>query len=187
MYKRLLFILLIGFGHFKISILPTWAEKVAVLYHRSMPAYQEIIKGLEQEKEFTLQIISFGEDFTNNPKKVQTLLPADVKAVIIFSQETLSLVESGLPDIPTIYTMVLEPYTFASKRRAAGLLIQPSVAKQFELISKVFPGRNKVVVIYDPNYTGKIINSARLLAKNHGLILSPVAVQNKNEIFAFLN
>jgi len=105
----------------------------------------------------------------------------------VLSRDTLQLAEACLPNLPLVYTMVVLPYAFASPRNAGCVLIQPDLEKQFAILTALLPGRKKMLVIYNPAYSAKIIAEARALSGRHGFELLPVAVENKNEVMHYLD
>lgn len=162
------------------------ADKMVVLYQGSIAVYQDILKGLEQDGQYHLQINALGNEIVSNPKNVEKVIPADAQALMLFSQETLGLLERNLPPIPVVYTMVLAPYEFRSPRPAGCVLIQPALEKQFEAIARMLPGLKKMLVIYNPEFSSDIIYRARRLAGDYGFTLLPVAVTSTQEALSYL-
>jgi putative ABC transport system substrate-binding protein len=99
------------------------------------------------------------------------------RLVVALGTEATQAVEGLGPDIPLVYSMVLEPVTFA-KRPATGVVLKVGIKEQFERIHKLFPQRKRLGVIYNPAVSAGEISQARNLMSAYDLSIYALPVDN---------
>jgi len=164
---------------------PVLAAKIAVVFSRSMPPYQEALRGFEQTGFTDTGILNLEGSAANGPQVLKGVAGMQPEAVLIFGAEGYNALKSGLPNVPVIYSMVLEPLEGPNK--TAGVLMQIPVEGQIDRMRRLLPGVRKVGVVYNPAYSLKPINQARQLLDNAQMTLVPIAVENVGEVPSALN
>jgi putative ABC transport system substrate-binding protein len=167
------------------SAAPALATKVAVIFSRSMPPYQEALRGFEQSGFTDTAVLNLEGSAANVPVVLKDVAEARPDGVLIFGAEAFNALKAGLPNVPVVYALVLEP--LEGPNRTAGVLMQIPVEDQIDRIRRLLPGVRKVGVVYNPAYSLKTINQARQLVDAAQMTLVPIAVESVGEIPSALN
>lgn len=160
-------------------------KNVLVLLSRSVPSYNAALEGFKTRAPFKVELLNLEK----SPGVVADL-PARTAAgefdavVAIGTEAALTAGKLNL-SVPVVYTMVLQPLKFPASN-FSGVLVKIGVAEQLARIHKLLPGRSRIGVIYNPDYSGEDINLARKVAGNYNLTVYAVPVVSKNDIDAAL-
>jgi ABC-type uncharacterized transport system substrate-binding protein len=164
------------------------AKKTAVFVSKKIPAYQDVVAGFTR----TLKTECITVDLQGRPEAVQTWLEQGnaqgLGLLLAIGPEAVQGIQRYLParapDLPWVYTMVLNPPEDAP--RAGGVLMQLPLASQLQQVRQLFPGAKKIGVIYTPAYSLKLINEVRQLTEAQGFVLVPFPVEGLEDMTAVL-
>jgi putative tryptophan/tyrosine transport system substrate-binding protein len=163
------------------SALPAAGAKVTAIVSRALGPYQEAMAGFGQSGAFQVLEINLEGDAQKGQRVLGELSPATCDLLVPCGTEALVLLKDRWPNVPVVYTMVLEPPAFAGGR-SSGVLMQIPLNEQIARLPKLFPGAKKIGVIYNPFYTKKTITQARDLVSGYGLTLIAIAIEKPEEV-----
>ncbi len=164
---------------------PGAAARVVVIVSRTLTPYQEAVSGVRTNSAFQVQELNLDGDLKKGAELLGALPAGSYDLLMPCGTEALLLLKDRWPDLPVVYTMVLEAPAFAGPR-TSGVLMQVSIQEQIARLPKMFPGAKKVGVLYNPLYTKKAVTQARDLVTGYGLTLFPIAIEKPEEIPAAL-
>jgi ABC-type uncharacterized transport system substrate-binding protein len=160
------------------------AESIVVLLSKDLPAYQQVVDGYTAKAPAAFKKIILADDAQKKSQLLSEFSSSGVKLVVTIGPEATNLLKTSAT-LPFLYTMVLEPQT-VSGVRACGVLMRAGLESQMMWIHKLFPQAKIVSVIYNPTYTSKIVNRARVVAENFQLTLMPLAIEKSEEVTSAL-
>lgn len=159
---------------------PALAAKVVAVLSRTLPPYEEALKGFAQAGPFEVQTLNLEGSTENAPRLRREVTDLAPDEVLIFGAEAFDVLKDALPDVPVVYSMVLEP--LARKGRVAGVLMQIPVEAQIERIHKLLPRVRKIGLLYDAVYSLRQVNQARRAMTDIEMTLVPIAVEGLGEV-----
>jgi putative tryptophan/tyrosine transport system substrate-binding protein len=172
---------LLVFGMALLSTAPAWCEKIVVVFGRTLPPYQEALQGFQHNSSYDVVTFNLEGNSANAPQVIRDVNAASPDGVLVFGAEALNAVKNQVPNLPLIYTMVVEqPESFQSKM--GGVVMQIPVSQQLDTLHRLLPLSKKVGVLYNPVFTAKAINEARAQVDKMQLTLVPIAVEKQSEI-----
>lgn len=180
MSKRFLTLLLILLGMAFPQI--GRAAKIAVLVSQNMPAYAEVIDGLNKVLDAELVYSNMSGNLAAGKSFLTSNSGSDL--VITLGPEALSCAQQVLKEKPLVYSMVFKPGQYSGPVR--GVLLQVDVATQLQKIRELLPGKVKIGLVYDPRYSLASVNQAKQVAGNLGLELLALPVQTPGEVGGLL-
>jgi putative ABC transport system substrate-binding protein len=160
------------------------AEKVVVVLSRSLLPYEQAWRGFEQTAAMEFTKLNMHGNVETGRSIMQSIAPG-TKAVVVIGSEATMMAKKYITAFPVVYTMVLEDAHFTIPI-SGGLLMQVKLEDQLGNISRLFPGTEKIGVIYNMHYSHEVINQARQIVKQLGLHLVPIAVGGQNDILMAL-
>lgn len=164
---------------------PGFAARVVVIVGRTLSPYQEALSGVRANSTFQVQEINLEGDLKKGTQVLGSLTDGTCDLLMPCGTEALLLLKDRWPDLPVVYTMVLEAPAFSGPR-TSGVLMQVPIQEQIARLPKMFPGVRKIGVLYNPVYTKKAVTQARELVAGYGLSLFPIAIEKPEEIPAAL-
>jgi putative tryptophan/tyrosine transport system substrate-binding protein len=174
--------LVIWVGVLLVAASAAHAEKVAAVLSRSIPAYKSAWRGFCLASRFE-KVIRFNMEgqASSGQQIMQRVVKESPDLVVVFGGEAAKMAQAYLPQVPVIYSMVLDKPSFPNQP-SAGILIQLEPAEQLRLIKNIFPSTQKIGVLYDPIASGKILSDVRGKVKDLGLELVVAGVGSQAEI-----
>lgn len=157
------------------------AGKVVVFVSRSADPYLQAARGFQSEFGQAPVFFNMEGDAEKARQSLGALSPDAVRLVVAIGTEAAQSLGVLDPAIPVVYTLVMEPLKLP-ERQATGVVIKLSLEDQFQRLQKLFPGRKRVGVIYDPRFSSRDIEEARKLAPTYDLTLMPLAVEKSEEV-----
>ncbi len=162
------------------------AGKVTVLLSRTAGPYSEALQGIQQAGKFEIDVLNMEGDIEKGNQLVKGLTTATTSALITVGTEAGSVADSLAPEIPLVYTMVLDPIDVL-KHKNSGVIIKLSVNDQLSRLRKMFPQRKRLGVIYNPAFSKREIEEARSLTGRYEFTFSPIAVEKQEEVASALS
>jgi putative ABC transport system substrate-binding protein len=162
----------------------SWAGasgKVVVLVSRSAEPYLVATRGFQGAVGLEPDLFNMEGNLEKAKAYLDTLTPGAVRLLVSVGTEAGQAERALDPAIPVVYTMVMEPLEMP-RRQATGVVIKLSIEDQFQRVQKLFPGRKRIGVIYNPQYSSRDIEQARKLAPQYDLALMPLAVEKAEEV-----
>lgn len=169
-------------GLFVILLLaPVVAQQrlhVAVILERDTKIYRLAVDGFrrlaQQEKAPAIDVTAHVlEGESVDTARVRRDLRARRPALVFAVGANAALVASEeLPDVPIVYSMVVNPARYALRRpNVCGISLDISPREQLDLLKQIKQDVRRVGVIYNPSESGNLIEDASAFAKTHNLDL----------------
>jgi len=164
---------------FRVSAV--WAEKVTLVLSHKHKLYEEVCQPFEKDEDFAVEKIYLSENYEEKAAAVLAITPSQADVIVAIGAKAAGLAADINSEIPVIYTLVYEPMKY-SKRKAAGVIIQISLREQIAGLRKLFPDRKYIGVIFNPEFSSRQVNEARILVREYGFRLLAIPVDKREEI-----
>ncbi len=89
--------------------------------------------------------------------------------IVTIGVNALEKVRGFNEEIPIVYLMVLNSISIKSDKNIAGVSMNPTPAKQLEILKQALPGLKSIGIIYDPTRTGDFVDKAKHAAGSAGI------------------
>lgn len=155
------------------------AAKITVLVSRTAEPYLAAVRGLEQTLAGGTEVVNMEGDAEKGRQLVAAASGSSL--LIAVGTEAGLAARSAGEALPVVYTMVMDAPDYGA-RKASGVAIKIGIGDQFARIQKLFPGKKRIGVVYNPQYSSQDIDQARKLAGKYDLSLSPIAVEKPEEV-----
>lgn len=161
------------------------APLVAVVAKQKVQQHQKAIEGIKEaldEKKIKYRFAVY--DSSKNLGTVIRLLKIRKPAVIITAGTTPTYkVAEAIPDIPVIYTLILPAGNRPiAPRPIVGATLGVPVETQLRVLKQVIPKAKRIGIIYNPTENGKIVEQAKIIAKENDMELVTFPVNSVKEI-----
>ncbi len=164
---------------------PAAGATIAVVWSGQTDAYQEALQGFQKAALFRYMVFPLGNAAGTASEVAQKISAGAFNANVILGSEALTVVKYLPAGTSVVYTMVLEPLELQGYP-SSGIVIKIDLADQFASLVKLFPGKRRVGIIYNPRMSGKDVASARTLGPKYGLDIFPIAIENREELVGAL-
>ena len=159
-------------------------QKIVVIQSVRVRPYKEALEGFKSVCQFEVNKLviseSRGEDVI---KKVHEIRP---NLVVAIGRDALSRARE-IKNIPVLYLMVLTPPdTLAGERNITGVRMNISQESQLRMFLKVLPHIKRVGLLYNPDNTGNLVQSAREAARKVSIDLVAKEIHRAGEAPASL-
>lgn len=161
---------------------------VAILQPYDLKEYHEAVAGfLDALQAQTAQDVHpiFYESanaLTTTLRKAAQTQPQIDLVLSVGTEATLQAAQT-IVDIPTVFTMVLDPANLVNLRPdLAGAAINIPVKLQFTMLSQILPSVKTLGVLYDPQWNTEFIEESRLFAQGIGFQIQAIPVRSAKEI-----
>lgn len=168
------------------------AEEIAVVMSRSLVPYKKTFHGLRRAWEGTIitsQNTLTRYDLEGNTAQARIMLDqiarSEAAAVVTIGTEATLAVRERLRDLPVVYSLVLEPQTFAHQP-SAGVLLAVPLETKLALLKTLLPRAKTVGVLYNPGYNAQAVNRLHDATAANNLRLLSAAVMSAADISGVL-
>jgi putative ABC transport system substrate-binding protein len=162
-----------------------WAAPVVVVLSRTAEPYTQMLEGFKHSYEGMVTVANMEGIAQKGLQAMQACHPGEVAAVIAVGSEAAQAGAGLDTSIPLIFSMLRDPIRLP-KRVPAGVILEISVADQFEQIRQLFPDRKRIGIIYNPANSGDQISQARELMDRFGFKLTILSADSAAEVPADL-
>lgn len=165
----------------------------AILVSRHIRPYMEALEGLQAGLDQSPDIISRDvfilDEYDLEHQKLlgQEILAGDPDLIISIGPEATSFAWdlSGQKQIPTVYSVVLNPESLTSAGSPSlncgiSLNIPPSI--QLKDISRNLPGIRRLGVLFDPEFNAEYVESIRQLNNSENIHVVPLKVDSSKAL-----
>lgn len=162
---------------------------VIIVQSQQIPAYNEAIKGFEEEckrKNISIKAIyDLKGDAEEGKRIVKNIKDSEIKPKLFLVVGVLAaaIVKEQFDDIPVIFCMVINHERFNLQgANVTGISTEASVEDQFAILKGLLGTYKNVGVIYDPGKTGKIVSEAVAASKIFEFNLIKSEVTSETEV-----
>ncbi len=169
----------------------TRAADVAILLSAPATEFKEAIDGFKKSHNHRIVgTYDMRGDFGKG-KKMLDEIENEVKPDLIYAVGiwALQLVEKEKPNIPVVYSMVLNPPTIVGDqpKNITGASMNVSVKETFKLLKQMNPNLKRVGTIYTAATTGHLVNDGAKVAKELGIELISKKINSPRQAIGALN
>ena len=173
-----------------LGLTPALAKGVAILQSSDIISYDRAVKAfldhLPRSTTHT-QKLSLHGDLKNGKQAITDIEMLDADVVVAVGLKAALVVRRGLPQVPSIYCMVLNPEKYnLTKSNMAGIALEIPFKNQIQSLQRVLPKIKRIGVIYNPQKTKRIVKNAIRQANSLGVELVPRSVSSEREVPATL-
>ena len=197
LWKTVVFCFILTFlfhASFHSAIVFATEHTVVVIRSQQIAAYNETIKGFEEEcKRNNISISRIYDlkgDVDEGKRVIKNIKDNKLRPALILAVGVLAtaLVKEQFTDIPIIFCMVINHERFNLEgANMTGISSEASIGNQFSVLKELLGTQRNVGVIYDPMKTGKIVAEATLTAKRFEFNLIKTEVASEGEVASALN
>ncbi len=179
------------FGIFSLAVfiflllLPAFssAAEVFVLKSNDIPAYDEVLRGFgEVVGENAFVTFSLKGNSASAAKAMPTVQAGQYSVILAVGSESARVAREQLADVPTVFSMVLDPTEFQKNEKITGVNFQVPARSQFQALISILPKARRIGVIYDPTLSLFIVRDGRQAAAALDLTLVEKPISSSNEI-----
>jgi len=165
-----------------------FSSNIAVITRKNIIPYETFLNGFnnsfkkskisqEKIKEFYFEPNLNIDDLN---EKIVSFKP---DLIITVGSGALKYALKQLPDIPIIYSMIINPETIEGihQKHVSGVSMLASIDDKFVMLKKIIPNVKSVGAVYNPSECGKEVRAAITSAKKVGLELKAVPVPSSKE------
>ncbi len=162
-------------------------EEVAVLFSREIAPYVTAVTALE-ERLRPRQVVRFFLDDRGRPYSLEarhtSLDPQRFSAVVAIGPEALRYLQPAAGSTPLVFGMVLDPKPHRETAQPlCGVNLTLPMGDQLAHIRRLFPDRQRLGVLFDPDNNQSWFDQAHPLARAMGLSLVPLNVSREGGRF----
>jgi len=157
------------------------AENVAVILSRSADAYQIVLDGFRSKAPFKYEIYNLTTDAAAIDMLAKQAAAGNLDLVVTVGSEATIAVNRWGTEIPVVYTMVMDSVRSVGPR-VCGLTVRVDYRRQLELLHKMFPGKNRIGLVYNINFAYEDVKQVRAYTDEKGAKLYAVPFENKPEL-----
>jgi len=190
-YPVLLIFVLVFLGcHWSVLTPSALAKTVVILQSSDITSYDQTVKAFLKNISPTwrhVERLSLHGDLSHGEPIVQEIRSLQADIVVAVGLKAALVVRQGLPSIPSIFCMVLDPAKYnLTKSHMAGIALEIPFEDQIQSLQDVVPTAKRVGVIYNSQKTGRIVQKAMSQANALGLELVSRMVSSEKEVPASL-
>ena len=150
----------------------TELPKVVVLKSSNFSAYSSVVAGFNAEVRAEVQEVTLPESASAVEKAVDEVARAKPALVLAIGPTAASAARRQLSEIPVIFTMVpyFERYGLEAPN-VTGIALTNDLSVELNTLAAVSPGTRKIGILYDPRYSQGLIDDARRIADDKGLLI----------------
>ena len=105
------------------------------------------------------------------------------KVIVGIGARAADLARSEIPDVPIVYCMVINPNKYNLEgENITGVQLSVPMNEQFSFLERLLPRRKVVGVLYDPEVSQDLVDSAREASAGSGFILLYRPISSQNDI-----
>ncbi len=171
-----------------LSLFPTvsLAGTVAILQSSDITSYTRAVKAFLEHLPSTtsrVQQFSLKGDLKNGKAIIPKIRALNADVVVAVGLKAALVIRQGLPNVPSIFCMVLDPAKYSLPRsNMTGIALEIPFKDQIRSLLDLQPTVKTIGVLYNPLKTGRIVKSAIPQAKVLGVELVPRKVSSEKEV-----
>jgi len=153
--------------------------RVAALLSEDINAYRQALDGFKRA--YRGPVIDF--DMGPSGDRLGEVRASHPGVVLAIGVRAAKAAADGLPDLPVVYCMVLDPdVNGISGPNVTGVTLAIPVKRQIEELQRVVPSMTRLGVVFSPAKSGPLIDEARAAASAVGLTLVTESIQHSDQV-----
>lgn len=144
--------------------------RIAIVISRQIQPYLVVVQEIKNGIDAVFYEYNLNGDKKNIQKIIAEILSRKPDIVVAIGTEAAEGIEGKTNGIPTIFSMVLNPYLL--KLNMSGVALDISARAQIQALRKILPKAKKIGVIYNPGVSASLIAAAQ--KENISIVASPV-------------
>ncbi|MFH1861113.1 MAG: ABC transporter substrate-binding protein [bacterium] len=153
-----------------------WAEtRIAIIVSRQIQPYMTVSCEIKTGIDAVFYEYNLNGDKKNIQRIIPEILSKKTDLIVAIGTEAAEGCSGNTKGIPTIFTMVLNPYIL--KLNMSGVAMDISARMQVQSLRKILPKAKKIGVIYNPRVSSSLISAAK--KENILLIASPISSESQ--------
>lgn len=149
--------------------------RIAIVISRQIQPYIVVVHEIKNGVNAVFYEYNLDEDKRNIRKIIAEILSKKPDIIVAVGTEAAEGCSGKTGGVPTIFTMVLNPYLL--KLNMSGVSLDISAKAQIQGLQKVLPGAKRIGVIYNPVVSAPLISAAQ--KENISLIASPIRSESQ--------
>ncbi|WP_454063984.1 ABC transporter substrate-binding protein [Candidatus Nitrospira salsa] len=187
----LLVVILVFLGcHWNVITPSAFAKTVVIVQSSDIKSYDQTVKAFLKNISPTVRHVerlSLHGDLTHGEPIVKKVRSLQADIIVAVGLKAALVVRQGLPSIPSIFCMVLDPVKYnLTKSHMAGIALEIPFEDQIQSLQDVVPTVKRVGVIYNSQKTGRIVQKATSQANALGMELVSRMVSSEKDVPASL-
>lgn len=167
---------------------PCVAKDVIALKSRDLAPYQEAVDGFKSSVRARVRTVSMHTDKDyDEAGLIQNLKDQEFNLIYALGSEALHLAVSRFPEVPVIYSFVLEPGAIIEQagrghhRAIRGISMNIPPELQLRTLARMAPQIKKIGVVYDRSKSEDLVMKARIASRQLGLALVERTIVKKQD------
>ncbi|HUK55251.1 MAG TPA: ABC transporter substrate-binding protein [Nitrospiria bacterium] len=160
-----------------------FSAQVAVIKSQDLLPYDQAVEGFRRQTQTDVVEYNMRGNADEGAKIVEQVKRLKPAAVLAVGSKAAGLAKAGLPGIPLVYCLVIDPNQYGLQNgNVIGIGLEIPVQSQFKTFITVAPALKRIGVLYDPTKTSGLIRSAEDEARRLKLELVKSEVRTSDEI-----
>ncbi len=153
--------------------------RVAALLSEDINAYRQALDGFKKAYRGPVIDLEMGP----SGDRLGEVRASHPEVVLAIGVRAAKVAADGLPDLPVVYCMVLDPeLNGISGPNVTGVTLAIPVKRQLEEFRRVVPSMGRLGVVFNPTKSAPLIEEARSAAGAIGLTLIAESVQHSDQV-----
>jgi putative tryptophan/tyrosine transport system substrate-binding protein len=177
-----LFLIIFCFPQFCI------AQKIALITRKNVVPYDAFLDGYKyacersHNKGCKLKVFYLNLQNASEENLVKDVLSYEPDLLVSIGSGALSFSASFFPDIPQIYSMVLNPYSVLKNKKinGIGVSMQVDIKSKLKILKQIMKDIKRIGTVYNPIESSSQIHEAEIAAKEMGLEFYPVPISSSS-------
>jgi putative tryptophan/tyrosine transport system substrate-binding protein len=156
---------------------------IAVVKTAGVLAFDEARNGFastcfENKQEFDLS-----EDLSNKDEIIKGLKSGNFRLIVAIGSQAASFVKSNFPDIPEVFTMVVNPDRMGlTGNNATGVALDVPIREELLILKSIAKKARRIGVIYTQPANDTLINSLRSVASETDFVVVPEPINSSADL-----
>ncbi len=177
-----------AFSHSPVTVVAVLSRDVAP-YREALRGFEEVLKG--SGRAYRVSEIAMDTTRLDEDGLVAKLRDRHPDLILTVGSTATRVIVERVHDIPVVFSLVLPSSgngtlegLMQSRENVTGASMEIPYETQFAKLKEVLPFAKRLGVLYDPQVTGPIVDSAAQTARGMGLELVSIPVSTASEVIA---
>jgi ABC-type uncharacterized transport system substrate-binding protein len=165
-----------------IRLRPPGVRDVIVVLDARVPYHRIALAGARDEVQGTTTVLELSGSRTADLRSMRRVADTRPNAILAIGSEAARLARAAAPDIPVVYTMVMDPGgDDLAGTNLCGVALNDGFEGALDRLAAMKPGVRRLLTLYDPRRLAPAVGKLRRLARDRGMVLRALPARNARQ------